>query len=83
MRKKKLPKGAGHKQTLRIGERNRRERRINLGTVPHLFGPAYRGDLPDFGTSQGAVQWSTGRSSLSFCGLRRMVQWGREVDSRK
>jgi hypothetical protein len=42
----------------------------------------YRGGLPDSGTSQGVVQWSTGRSSRGFCGLR-MVQWGREVDSRR
>jgi hypothetical protein len=32
--------------------------------------PGIGAALPDFGTSQGAVQWCNGRSSLGTCGLR-------------
>jgi hypothetical protein len=42
----------------------------------NIYWSLYRGGLPGSGTSQGAVQPSTGRSSLGNFDLRRLVQRG-------
>jgi hypothetical protein len=78
------PKGPVTNKLQLSGSGSRWERKTQkCGDNTTFIWSWYRGGLPDSGSSRRVVQWSTGRSSLGFCGLLRMVQWGREVDSRR